>query len=288
MAVEPVQLAKKGTLARCRLMSPYVWREADGTFSMLLRVVDDRGDSTGSLWFARGDGLEFVPHHGPAVKPGPEPEDVGGCEDPTVVARDDGILVYYTGVMADGTAQLLYAVGPDAHSLGKRGVAHASTAADHNTKEAAIERLNDGWILLFEYSRDGRSQIGRAEAESPAGPWTEQENPIRRRKGQWDSWHLSTGPLLIDEPEGPVMFYNGATPDAVWSIGWVRFDATCRHVVERSIDPLIAAPAASGAAGRRISFAASAVRVEDRIFLYYTHDDRNLMRATLVCPFSKP
>ena len=282
LAIDPVVLTGARGFGSSRLMSPYVWRTADGGYSMLVRVVGEDDGSTGSIWYATGDGLAFAASSEPALAPGSADLDIGGCEDPTRVPVGDGCLVYYTGIGPDGTAQLLWAVGTDPRSLEKRGVAHASTASDRNTKEAAVERPGGEWMLLFEYSRDGRSRIGRAKAAGPAGPWEEEADPMQARSGSWDCWHLSTGPLLMDEAGGPVMFYNGANADAMWSIGWVRFDAACGRETARCDGPLIAAPAQDGPAGRQMAFAASAVRIDDQtIWLFYTHDDRSLMRATL-------
>lgn len=267
-------------------MSPYVWRHPTGEYLMLFRVVGDRQASTGSLWLARGNGLTFTLDSAPVLTPGPEPYDIGGCEDPTVVHTGDDCLVYYTGIDAEGVAQLCWAEGADIGSLKKRGVAHASTASDRNTKEAAVEQTLDHWLLLFEYSRDGHSRIGRAEASRPNGPWRETPDPVKARSGQWDNWHLSTGPLLIDQPHGPTMFYNGSDADAVWQIGWVTFDETCQRVVRRGEYPLVGAPERPGPDGRRIAFAASAVDRGEELWLYFTVDDRRLRRA-IVRPIAR-
>src|ERR1700742_2599950 len=90
------------------LMSPYVWRRPDGKFAMLVRAVP-RGDydhgaasDTGTIWHALSDdGLAFTVEGGPVLSPGPGPDDIGGCEDPTPVVEPDGnMVVYYTGVDA--------------------------------------------------------------------------------------------------------------------------------------------------------------------------------------------
>jgi len=304
IATEEVALTGAALPTEARLMSPYVWQTLDARperddkkrepgfvkhpatanpLKMLVRVVRDGADSTGTIWHATGDGLAFIASEAPVLTPGPDLLDIGGCEDPTLVPVDDGCLIYYTGIGTKGRAQLLWASGPGIRALEKRGVAHASTASDRNTKEAAVERRGEEWLLLFEYSRGGRSRIGRATADSPAGPWREKADPMATRPGAWDNWHLSTGPLLVDAPGGPVMFYNGAYADAEWSIGWVQFDADCTRVVARCVAPLIAAPSRAGPKGRQMAFAASAVvRDDGEIWLYYTHDDRMLRRARLL------
>ena len=66
---------------------------------------------------------------GPAIAPGPDALDIGGCEDPTVIQlKDESYVVYYTGVDATkSSGQMLYAAGPAIDRLEKRGVAMASS-----------------------------------------------------------------------------------------------------------------------------------------------------------------
>ncbi len=74
------------------------------------------------------------------------------------------------------------------------------------------------------------------------------------------------------------MFYNGATRDAAWRIGWIAFDAGFTRVVDRGDDPLITPP--PGAPGDTdIAFAASAVEAHNAIYLYYSIADKDMMRA---------
>jgi len=100
------------------------------------------------------------------------------------------------------------------------------------------------------------------------------------RPDQWDAWHLSTGPIIISDPERPVMFYNGATQDAHWRIGWIAFNAEYTRVVARGGAPVIVPPKPEGDA-TDIAFAASAVEVDDTIFLYYSIADKDMVRAVL-------
>ena len=77
------------------------------------------------------------------------------------------------------------------------------------------------------------------------------------------------------------MFYNGATRDARWRIGWIAFDAEYTKVVDRCIEPLIAPPPALERTATDIAFAASVVLVEDQIWLYYSLADTHLHRAII-------
>ncbi|MEP7210696.1 MAG: glycosidase [Alphaproteobacteria bacterium] len=267
-------------------MSPFVWADKGG-FSMLARAVPANvaeAGYTGAIHYGRGrDGLSFTMDETPILAPGPGPLDIGGCEDPTVVKRNGEYVVYYTGVddsLCSG--QMLYASGPDLKHLTKRGVAYASSKSEGNTKEATIERTaDDRWRLFFEFANLGASRIGLALGDGVGGPWREQDPPFAPRSNRWDNWHLSTGPLLTSNPDMPVMFYNGATQDARWRIGWVAFNRDCTSVVDRCIEPLIVPPPPLERTATDIAFAASVVVSGKHCHLYYSLADKMLFRATL-------
>jgi predicted GH43/DUF377 family glycosyl hydrolase len=267
-------------------MSPFVWQE-DGGFSMLARAVPRRlsdTGNTGAIHYGRSkDGVSFRIEDTPVIAPGPGPLDIGGCEDPSVVKWNGEYVVYYTGVYEDrASGQMLYASGPDLAHLTKRGVAYASSKSEGNTKEATIERTADNrWRLFYEYARDDASLIGLALGDGVGGPWFEQPAPFGPREERWDNWHLSTGPLLTSDPDMPVMFYNGATRDARWRIGWVAFNRDCTRVVDRCIEPMIIPPPPLERNATDIAFAASVVVMKNRIHLYYSLADKALFRAEL-------
>jgi hypothetical protein len=165
-------------------------------------------------------------------------------------------------------------------SLEKRGIALPNSKSETNSKEATVLRSRDCWHLLYEYSCSGHSLISLTVGEGPAGPWHEQPDPFGLRPDKWDSWHLSTGPLLRSDPERPVMFYNGSNRAVDWGIGWVVLSPDLGTVVERCDGPLIAPPP-DPSGPRDISFAASVVDTEGTIWLYYSRNDRELKRATI-------
>ena len=273
--------------SRYDLMSPFVWEEPDGCYAIMVRaVLKDRKatDDTGTIYYGSGvDGVTFTMDDTPVIAPGAGPLDIGGCEDPTVVMTGGQYIVYYTGVdETRSSGQMLYATGSDVRYLTKRGIALASSKTEGNTKEATIERTADErWRLFYEYAKDDASRIGLALGKGVAGPWAEQEAPVMPRVDSWDNWHLSTGPLLTRDPDMPVMFYNGATEDARWRIGWVAFDRDCTHVIDRCIEPLITPPPPSERTGIDIAFAASVIQRHGKIYLYYSLGDKMLFRASL-------
>ena len=75
------------------------------------------------------------------------------------------------------------------------------------------------------------------------------------------------------------MFYNGATVDARWRIGWIAFDRDFTRVAARGLEPLLIPPPPIDRAATDIAFAASALIEGDAINLYYSLEDRMLSRA---------
>lgn len=286
-AIEDVTIEGPPELMARDLMSPYVWREPDGRYAMMVRAVVPQGQEltdTGVIWSGWSeDGRHFRMLDRPSIVPGPGDHDAGGVEDPTVVRTDRGYVVYYSGVLSDHShGELSYAAGPSLDALTKSGVALASSKSEGNTKEATVDRTADGgWRLFYEYAADEASRVGLAVGPDVAGPWDEQPTPFTPRTDSWDDWHLSTGPLLTDDPSTPVMFYNGATRDARWRIGWVAFDADYTRVVARGIQPLVTPPPVDDRSATDIAFAASVVVAEGAIWLYYSLEDRRLARALI-------
>ncbi len=210
-------------------LSPFVWREK-GAYKLLVRAVprsENPAEKIASVYFGESaDGIRFKMAREPVVAPGPGEHDKDGCEDPTVARVGDTYYVYYTGWNeTTKRGQLLLASGPDIDHLQKRGVALPWTPDCENPKEAAIVQAGDGtWRLFFEYAADGASKIGIASAPAVDGPWTVLNPLFDTRADHWDSWHLSTGPVFYFDDAHPVMFYNGATHQLEWRIGWIVFD----------------------------------------------------------------
>ena len=77
------------------------------------------------------------------------------------------------------------------------------------------------------------------------------------------------------------MFYNGATQDAKWRIGWVEFDRHFVSVIDRCDKPLICPEATLGDGATDIAFVAAAVEHDGTVSLYYSQSDQDMRRATL-------
>lgn len=268
------------------LLSPFVWREA-ARYRMLLRAVprsDDPARKIARVHYGEStDGLRFTLFDKPAVAPGHD-NDHDGCEDPTVCIVDARYYVYYTGWNERAKrGQLLLAEGSDVLQLEKRGTILPWTPERKNPKEATVVQAEDGsWRMFFEYAADDKSKIGLARAPAVDGPWTVMEPLFEARAGSWDDWHLGTGPIVATSAGEPEMFYNGATRDAKWRVGWITFDDQYARVTDRCVDPLIVPPAQHEADATDIAFAASAVVENGATHIYYSIADKDMYRATLV------
>lgn len=284
--IDAVWLTAGEPLRSMDWMSPFVWMGNDKKLWMMMRgVPNPRGsyDATGIIWCGESeDGLTFNMDQRAVIVPGPEAIDAGGVEDPTVVQGDEGLAVYYTGVHRDRRqASMLHAAGPDPYRLIKREVILKAPSGEGSFKEATLLQAPDGsWRLFYEFARDESSRIGMARAEKLGVEWTAMHEMVPPREDSWDNWHLSPGPIVQRPGRDPVMFYNGATHDARWRIGWVTFDQHCECITDRGVEPLLVPPPATDREATDIAFAASAVLQPDRtIHLYYSLEDRKLARA---------
>lgn len=286
LAVVTLDIAgEDGLLAGHDLMSPYVW-QVKGRTHLLVRVLKNPlgpSDPTGVIYAGESDdGLVFKMLDKPAIMPGPDKIDAGGVEDPTVVLSSaHNLLVFYTGVdVHRQQGSLVIASGPDLTSLTKRAVMLKAPKGEGNIKEATVAQGADGrWRLFYEYAKDNASRIGMAVADHAEGPWEVVGDPFTIREDSWDNWHLSTGPIVVREDRPPVMFYNGATADARWRIGWIAFDENYTRIVDRGIEPLLVPPPPEERTGIDIAFAASCLDDGTDILLYYSLEDRLLRRA---------
>lgn len=286
-AIEPLTFERTPPLSAMYLLSPCVWRENDG-YHVLLRAVnhaDDPAAKIARIYHGRGDdGLRFRMDIQPAIAPSLDPsaDDADGCEDPSLMRHGGRYHVFYSGWNQGlWKSHLLGAVGTEISSLRKHGRFLPDGIHSHNPKEGEIVSCpTGGWRLFFEYADGERSKIGLVKAHDLEGPWQLEADPFAARKGRFDSWHLSAGPVIQDHAGQPLMFYNGATRDAHWRIGWITFDEGFTHVLDRCDTPVITPPPPQGDA-TDIAFAASALQDGEMVWLYYTVSDDQPTRALL-------
>ncbi len=286
-ANEPLVLRRSRDLEPYYVLSPYVWKDADDRYTMLVRVVnrdDDPQKKVARVHRATSsDGLEFTMDDEAVIPSGaPGEDDDGGCEDPTVVEDSGMYSVFYSGYnVGKGEAAMLRASGSSLRDLKKDGRVLPESDWYGNSKEATVVRGSDGrWRMFFEYSAESASKIGLATSARLEGPWAYESFDFPARPEAWDSWHLSAGPIIAQDSLAPIMLYNGATQSAHWRISWATLDPDYGHVRARGEEPLVGPSEVTGDA-TDIAFAASAVEHNGSVWLYYSISDQRLMRAVL-------
>jgi predicted GH43/DUF377 family glycosyl hydrolase len=177
--IEPMRLDCGPPLSEMYTLSPFVWRE-EGRYALLLRAVphsDNPAEKIARIYTGYSeDGLHFQMDAEPSIAPGPGPEDLDGCEDPTVVVSEGKTFVYYSGWNeAKQCGRLLLATGRDSRELTKRGVILPPQAGYANPKEASVVQVMDGtWRLFFEYAAKiagggAARRLGRLASQPGAG-----------------------------------------------------------------------------------------------------------------------
>ena len=288
LSVEPLTMHRTNRLANMYVLSPFVWHDGE-RFRLLVRAVPRRDDEPrlkmAEIWHGVSeDGRHFDMDVAPTIFPGPDLVDLDGCEDPTVHVDAGTVRVWYTGYNEkQKTGRLLLARGPDVARLAKAGLAIDSTPDFTDPKEATVAAAGPNrWRMYFEYARDGASLIGQAEAGDLDGPWRDvAASPLCPRADSWDCWHLSAGPIIGERTARPTMFYNGATEDAQWRIGWATFDRRLDELVDRCEEPLIVPDGPISEGATDIAFAASVVERDGKVLLYFSQSDQDLRCAVL-------
>lgn len=281
---QPLTLECSSPLDGMYKLSPFVWEE-NGSYHLMIRAVntsEDAPQKVARVYYGTSeDGLTFNMGDGPVIAPGTNSLDKDGCEDPTVVCINGQYVVYYTGwnqTKLEG--QLLMAEGPSIQELKLTDVRIPSVEPYINPKEATVAQMKDkSWVLLFEYADENRSKLGQAKSSSPRGPWKISGEFMKARENSWDKYHLSPGPIITTDGNKTYLFYNGANEKANWRIGVAELDED-GNMIARA-ESFIISPLEVRDGETDIAFAASAVRVGDLIWLYYTTADKTTFRATI-------
>ena len=280
---EPLVFRLPRELREFYVLSPYAVHR-DGTYEMLVRLVNRSDDPSKKIsrihYASSSDGVTFDVGR-EVIGPGDRDEpDGAGCEDPTVAGHAGSYTVFYSGYNAlNKSSSMLGATGDTLDALAKTGMVLGANDAWSNPKEAALVTSPHGFRMFFEYVHDGASLIGVADAARIEGSWAYGDSPLKPRANGFDSWHLSPSSAICCPDGTHVLFYNGASKEAAWRIGYALLDETAGRVLDRPKDPLVA-PFGLVANDTDIAFAASAlVDGSGRVWLYYSIADRKPYRV---------
>ncbi len=263
------------------LLSPFVYDRGHQIFVRAVPHLDDEPERKISRAFhgRSTDGVTFELDPAPAIAPGPEPFDLGGVEDPTVVEQAETLHVFYSGWNGvTKRSSMQRASGPRDGALLKCGEVLPPNGLP--AKEATLVRCDGGWTMFYEIERESASLNATATAPSLLGTWTIGDDVLLPRSGHFDDYHLSPVAFLRSPDGTRVLIYNGATRDGRWQIGWCSLDEKCLQVLRRADEPVICA-SRNTPEQRDLAFGASAFALGDDVYVYYSIGDTDSTRARM-------
>jgi len=220
-------------------------------------------------------------------------EDQLAVEDPTIVQLDGVKYIFHTAVKSKENNQGIIAAtrvvsGSNLENLDSnrqmildpKEIGKTMGRNIDMVKEPEFIRLKNGrWIVFYEFADGKKSRIGTAWSQYLTGPYQDHRLIMDTREGNWDSQHLSPGPIVTTSQGDLIMFYNGRGPKnnnnqtPQWSIGSVIINPNIGNIIENSRcnRPIITPPPEIGPDNQLIAFANSIVSEEQK--LYYTVAD---------------
>ncbi len=234
----------------------------DGKIQVMYRAEDDTGVMAVGGHTSRGglasseNGVDFTFRSSPVLFPADDDqvafEWYGGCEDPRLAEREDGLFVVtytqYTGAEMDRKVRLGIASSPDLINWTKHGSAFAGTAFENiRMKSAAIvHQIVDGHLVAVKINGKywmyfGENAVYLAWSDDLIH-WTPLDDGAGNlrsimgvRSGYFDSRLTEVGPQPVLTQDGIVLIYNGKNgnpavsgdpelPDGVYSCGQALFD----------------------------------------------------------------
>lgn len=313
---QPIIAADKASLFHCPMRNaPIHWRALhafnpaavvhDGAVYVLFRAEDDSGameigGHTSRLGLARSeDGVNFKVLPSPVLYPDlddqRDAEWDGGCEDPRLAVREDGLFVCTYSQFNRKAVKLGVATSRDLVFWTKHGNAFAGTPyADMMMKSGAIVHKQVGdrlvaariggryWMLYGQgkiYAATSEDLIRWTPVETAPG---EKKVVMAPRPGRFDSVFAEPGPAPIWTPHGIVMLYNAknaekggdpARAPLTYSAGRALLDPRDpTRVLERADTPFFAPELAwekSGQYAAGTTFIEGLVRFKGEWLLYY-------------------
>lgn len=198
----------------------------DGRVWLLYRAQDKHGTSRIGLANSR-DGLEFRKNAVPVLRPDHDTmkdfEWEGGCEDPRVVQRDDGLYVMTYTAYDSKTARLCLATSRDLVSWEKHGPLFTDRKyRDLWSKSGAIVCERDGNKIVARKVKGkywmywGDTDLFMAYSDDLVSwrPMEDKKGNLSRvmmpRPGYFDSRLVEPGPFALLRKEGILLLYNSA------------------------------------------------------------------------------
>lgn len=222
----------------------------DGRVWMLYRAQDQHGTSRIGIANSR-NGLDFRKNSMPVLHPENDPmkdlEWEGGCEDPRVVQREDGLYVMTYTAYDKRVARLCLASSRDLLTWEKHGqVLSDRKYRDLWSKSGAIVCERDGSKIIAKKIRGkywmywGDTDLFMATSDDLISwhPMEDKKGNLSRvmmpRPGLFDSRLVEPGPFALLQKDGILLLYNSANSASsgdktlgadVYSVGQALFSA---------------------------------------------------------------
>lgn len=277
----------------------------DGAVYLLFRAEDDSGamaigGHTSRIGLARStDGIDFTVLPSPVIYPDDDSQRAaewdGGCEDPRLAMREDGLFVCTYSQFNREAVMLGVATSRDLVFWEKHGVAFAGSRYEKMMmKSAAIvqrlvgdrlvaAKIGGRYWMLF-----GQGKIHAAHSADMIR-WTPVESApgqlkvvVAPRPGRFDSALAEVGPSPVLTPRGIAMLYNGrnaatggdpARPPLEYAAGRALLDPRDpTRVIDRADTPFLAPDLPwerSGQYAAGTTFIEGLVRFRGQWLLYY-------------------
>jgi predicted GH43/DUF377 family glycosyl hydrolase len=224
----------------------------DGDVWLLYRAQDQVGkpDGTSRIGLARSDdGLRFRKEDRPVLYPDNDPmrtfEWEGGCEDPRVVRRSDGLYVMTYTAYDGKIARLALASSRDLRSWQKHGLVltdaryrdlwskSGAIVCERKGNDVVARKVQGKYWMYF-----GDTDLFLATSDDLI-VWTPVENRkgelvsvMQPRRGSFDSKLVEPGPFALITKKGILLLYNAANdgrngdknlPDMTYAVGQALF-----------------------------------------------------------------
>ncbi|WP_082391424.1 glycoside hydrolase family 130 protein [Thermococcus sp. EP1] len=239
------------------------------TIYLFYRAQDNKFRSYIALATSK-DGINFKKYPQPVIYP-TLPEERMGCEDPRIVKINDTYYMTYTAF--DGsTARLAIASSKDLIHWEKHGIVFPEWPW---TKSGAIlpVKINGSYIMFF-----GDWKIWIAYSKDLIHWKADWKNPIlEARLKMFDERLVEPGPPPILTDRGILLFYNGASWEKGYSVGWVLLDPSNPYrVIARSDEPIFEPQLLWEKVGNvpNVVFAEGLVRYKGKWIMYYGATDK--------------
>lgn len=320
----PIIAADPGSTFYCPMRrAPVKWRALhafnpaaavhDGAVYILFRAEDDSGamaigGHTSRIGLARStDGINFHVLPSPVIYPDDDSQRAaewdGGCEDPRLAMREDGLFVCTYSQFNRKAVMLGVATSRDLVFWEKHGVAFAGSRYEKMMMKSAaiVQRLagagNDQRLVAAKINGRYWMLFGQGNIYAAHSPdmirWTPVESApgklkvvMAPRPGTFDSGLAEAGPSPILTPQGIVMLYNGrnaktggdpARPPLEYAAGCALLDPRDpTHVLERADTPFFAPELAwekTGQYEQGTTFIEGLVHFDGQWLLYYGSAD---------------